>query len=61
MSIEDKSAPNIVSGVLRCDGVFTDVYTLSGVKVYSGNGEVKLEGGVYIVVANGHATKVMVK
>ena len=61
MSIEDKSAPNIVSGVLRCDGVFTDVYTLFGVKVYSGNGEVKLEGGVYIVVANGHATKVMVK
>ena len=61
ISIEDKSAPNIVSGVLRCDGVFTDVYTLSGVKVYSGNGEVKLEGGVYIVVANGHATKVMVK
>ena len=61
MSIEDKSAPNIVSGVLRCDGVFTDVYTLSGVKVYSGNGEVKLEGGVYIVVANGHTTKVMVK
>ena len=48
-------------GVLHCGGVNTEVYTLSGVLVYSGSGDVELAAGVYIVVANGRATKVVVK
>ena len=48
-------------GVLHCGGVDTEVYTLSGAQVYSGSGDVELAAGAYIVVANGRATKVVVK
>ena len=48
-------------GVLHCGGVDTEVYTLSGVPVYSGCGDVELAAGAYIVVAAGRATKVAVK
>ena len=47
-------------GVLHCGGVDTEVYTLSGVPVYRGSGDVELAAGAYIVVANGRATKVVV-
>ena len=48
-------------GVLHCGGVDTVVYTLSGVQVYSGCGDVELAAGAYTVVAAGRATKVVVK
>ncbi|MGN0223071.1 MAG: leucine-rich repeat domain-containing protein [Muribaculaceae bacterium] len=48
-------------GVLHCGGADTVVYTLSGVPVYIGCGDVELAAGAYIVVANGRATKVVVK
>ena len=52
---------SVDGGVLHCGGVDTMVYTLSGVPVYSGCGDVELAAGAYIVVANGRATKVVVK
>ena len=52
---------SVDGGVLHCGGVDTEVYTLSGVLVYSGCGDVELAAGAYIVVANGRATKVVVK
>ena len=51
----------IEGGVLHCNGIDTEVYNLSGVQVYSGNGNVQLATGTYIVVAAGRATKVAVK
>ncbi|MGN0210639.1 MAG: hypothetical protein ACI391_05930, partial [Muribaculaceae bacterium] len=48
-------------GVLHCGGIDTEVYNLSGVLVYSGCCDVELAAGAYIVVANGRATKVVVK
>ena len=51
----------IEGGVLHCGGIDTEVYTISGVQVYSGSGDVELAAGAYIVVAEGRATKVVVK
>ena len=61
VSIDGGVEVSLDGGVLHCGGMDTVVYTLAGALVYSGNGDVKLAAGAYIVVANGHATKVVVK
>ena len=61
VSIDGVVEVSIEGVVLHCDGVDTVVYTLAGALVYSGSGDVELAAGAYIVVANGHATKVVVK
>ena len=61
VTIEGGVEVSLQGGVLHCGGVDTVVYTLAGEPVYSGNGDVELASGTYIVVANGHATKVLVK
>ena len=61
VSIDGGVEVSVDGGVLHCGGVDTEVYNLSGVLVYSGCGDVELAAGAYIVVANGRATKVVVK
>ena len=61
VSINDNVALYIEGGVLHCGGVNTEVYTLAGAKVYCGCDDVELAAGTYIVVANGRATKVVIK
>ena len=61
VSIDGGVEVSLEGGVLHCGGVDTMVYTLAGAPVYSGSGDVELAAGAYIVVANGRATKVVVK
>ena len=61
VTIEAPDQLPIDGGVLHCNGIDSEVYNLSGVLVYSGNGDVQLATGTYIVVAAGRATKVAVK
>ena len=61
VSIDGGVEVSVDGGVLHCGGVDTVVYTLAGAQVNSGSGDVELAAGAYIVVANGHATKVVVK
>lgn len=47
---------------LRCGSVYTNVYNLSGTKIYSGFGDVELNPGTYIIIIDGRRTiKVVVK
>lgn len=61
VTIDNDVTATIEGGLLNCSGVYTEVYTLTGAKVYGGDGEVELAAGVYIVVANGRVTKVYIK
>ena len=61
VTIDGDVEVSVEGGVLHCGGVDTEVYTLSGAPVYSGCGDVELAAGAYIVVAQGRATKVVVK
>ena len=46
-------------GVIRVEGSQFAVYTLAGQQVYNGVGEARLDRGVYVVVVEGKAVKVM--
>lgn len=46
-------------GVIRVEGSQFAVYTLAGQQVYNGVGEARLDRGVYVVVVDGKAVKVM--
>ncbi|MGM9846852.1 MAG: leucine-rich repeat domain-containing protein [Muribaculaceae bacterium] len=58
----DEKVGVIVDGrTLHFSGVSGDVYNLNGMKLYSGRDNVELAPGVYIIVSDGSATKVVLK
>lgn len=61
VSIEDGVEPMVDGRVLRCGDALTEVYTLTGAKVFSGIGEVELAPGAYILASAGRTSKVMVR
>lgn len=64
-NIESKNKATVIGGIgeiyisEECENV--EIYSVSGMLVSSAKGRVKLAPGIYIVVANGVSTKVLVK